>query len=522
MNKVLRAMLSAPEKAIQVAIRAGVTACLLALPAAAADTDPAECLGCHDYGDDSPVHRVLAGAHGLDAESTGGRGCLACHGDSAAHRAAPRRNAPDVSFGPRWSSTAGDQDAACLGCHEDNTARNWQHALHMHNNLTCVTCHDMHSEADRVQVASSQDQVCETCHKAQKSGIHGMERRKKRNPSCSTCHNPHDHEDAQATLLATGSGGCIACHDLARMAESRWASDKARRYHAAMDNPERTCVDCHEGIAHAPADSAPPMHPLPVASGRITLFYPGMTDTSWLLHDHPGAQPLRQGANCRQCHRGDEAQMGEILADGSVSPASREVDVAVAQAGDTLQVTISWEGPADDAQLSLMWGDRSVDAFARGGCFAACHSDMPGMRADRGQVSQKYLAISRLQQQQVGRPAIVADQDTLDALATAGKLAEIWRVDLADGELRVAPLLADTPWQASDLIHVNKRHDQGRWTVVLSRQLYDTGGSLVFLPSVRYSFGIALHGTGQSGARHWVSLPRTLSFGGDDTDFTAE
>jgi hypothetical protein len=45
---------------------------------------------------------------------------------------------------------------------------------------------------------------------------------------------------------------------------------------------------------------------------------------------------------------------------------------------------------------------------------------------------------------------------------------------------------------------------------------------LVFLPSVRYSFGIALHGTGQWGARHWVSLPRTLSFGGDDTDFTAE
>jgi predicted CXXCH cytochrome family protein len=509
-------------RAVKRVIPAGLLACLLALPAMGADTDPAECLDCHDYGDDSPVHRVLAGAHGLDAESTGGRGCLACHGDSAAHRAAPRRNAPDVSFGPRWSASAGDQDAACLGCHEDNTARNWEHALHMYNNLTCVTCHDMHSEEDRVQVAATQDQVCETCHKVQKSGIHGMERRKNRNPSCATCHNPHYHEDAQATLLATGSDGCRTCHDLARMAESRRVSDKAKRYHAAMDNTERTCVDCHEGIAHAPADSAPPMHPLPAASARVTLYYPGMTDTSWLLHDHPGAQPLRQGANCRQCHRGDEAGMGEILADGSVNPTSREVEVAVARAGEALTVTISWDGPADDAQLSLMWGDRSVDAFARGGCFAACHSDMPGMRADRGQVSQKYLAISRAQQQQVGRPAIVADRDTLDALAAAGKLAEIWRLDLAGGKFRIAPLLDGTPWQERDLIHVNKRYDQGRWTVAMTRQLHDTGTGFLVLPGRRYTFGIALHGIGQSGAKHWVSLPLTLSFGGDDTDFTAE
>ncbi len=58
--------------------------------------------------------------------------------------------------------------------------------------------------------------------------------------------------------------------------------------------------------------------------------------------------------------------MGEILADGSVTPSWRQVDVAVARADETLSMTISWEGPPDDAQLSLMWGDRSVDAFARG------------------------------------------------------------------------------------------------------------------------------------------------------------
>lgn len=502
-----------------------LAACLfaLALPASAEDgASPQACLECHDYGEDSPVHKVLQGAHGLDAESTAGRGCLACHGDSEAHVRAPRRNPPEVSFGPRWTGTSDDQDSACLACHEDNTARNWQHALHMHNNLTCVTCHDIHTAEDRVQVESTQAGVCETCHKVQKQGVHGMERRKKRNPPCSTCHNPHDHEDAQAKMLSNRSEGCLYCHDLGRMAQSERVSARAKSYHKVMTNPERTCVDCHDGIAHAPADSAPPMHPVPAASRSVTLFYPGMADSDWLLHQHPGSQPLRQGANCQQCHRGEEASMGESLQDGSVTPASRELSVSVAKPGDTLQVSVSWEGPADDATLSLMWGDHSLDGYARGGCFAACHSDMPGMSADRRQVSDKYLAVSRQQLQQVGRPAIVLDAASLDQLVAEGKLAEIWRLDLSSGELESARLLADTQWGDTKLIQVNMQYSQGRWTVVLTRKLDDTETGLSFRPGERFTFGVALHGAGLKGAKHWVSLPMTLSFGGNDTDFTAE
>ncbi len=36
------------------------------------------------------------------------------------------------------------------------------------------------------------------------------------------------------------------------------------------------------------------------------------------------------------------------------------------------------------------------------------------------------------------------------------------------------------------------------------------------------TFGIALNGANNPGGKHWGSLPMTLSFGGDDTDFTAE
>ena len=64
------------------------------------------------------------------------------------------RTAPDVSFGPRWTATAGAQDMQCLTCHEQDTASNWRHSLHMLNNITCVTCHDILTWEDEVLVAA--------------------------------------------------------------------------------------------------------------------------------------------------------------------------------------------------------------------------------------------------------------------------------------------------------------------------------------------------------------------------------
>ncbi|WP_165954310.1 NapC/NirT family cytochrome c [Seongchinamella unica] len=511
---------------MRMTIIAGLAAIVLTLGTSGATAQASSseaCLECHDYGEDSPVHLVLAGAHGTALEAGDDRqGCIECHGGSADHMRAPRRNSPDVSFGPRWSSTAGAQDQPCLGCHEQGTASNWRHALHMHNNLTCITCHDIHTAEDKVQVATSQAGVCETCHKVQKQGVHGMERRKKRNPPCTECHNPHNHEDAQAQMLRNGSAGCLYCHDLERMAASERVSAKAKSYHKVMTNPERTCLDCHEGIAHAAADSAPPMHPQPVSAAEVTLFYPGMTDSDWLLHLHPGSQPLRQGANCQQCHRGDEAGMGEILADGSITPAARNIALAFAVIDNALRVTVSWESGSDDRQLAIMWGDRSNDAFARGGCFAACHNDMAGMSRDSGRVGQKYLGISREQRQQIGQPAIVRSEDELARLRAEGHFAEIWRLDLDSGTVDTAILLAETPWESSKLIEINTSSDGNRRSVAFTRMLGNTDNGLNFNKSEKYTLGVALSGKDNPGAKHWVSLPLTLSFGGNDTDFTAE
>ncbi len=212
------------------------------------------CLDCHDYGEGAPAYQVMLGSHGIDGDATemaGRRGCLDCHGISTAHSENPGERGPDLSYGPRWSATGSAQDEPCLSCHQQDAARNWQHALHMNNSLTCVTCHDIHTEQDRVLVTAEQNQVCTTCHKAQKTGIHDLGDQGPENPPCSLCHNPHNHEAAQPHMAANQSAGCTFCHNTEQMASLAALNPKAGNYHRAFDNGKRGCLDCHHGISHA-------------------------------------------------------------------------------------------------------------------------------------------------------------------------------------------------------------------------------------------------------------------------------
>jgi len=513
---------------LSLCILAIVLACLdvsiFAWGAPEARQGTAQCLGCHDFGPAAPVHAVMAGSHGVssDDEATPDRrGCVDCHGDSDAHTQAPTQNSPDVSFGPRWSNTTDTQDSQCLACHEDDTARHWRDALHMFHNLACATCHEIHAQEDKVLFPARQAEVCTLCHKVQKQGIHGMQRTAARNPPCSLCHNPHDHESAGDKMLRNESAGCSHCHDLQRMADSTRVSDRAKRSHKAMTRPGRSCLDCHEGIAHAPADSAAPLHPVAARGRQVTLFYPGIADSEWLLEAHPGSQPLRQGARCQRCHRGEEAALGQSRA-GDFKPAARAIDVSFARDGDQLVLTLRWQGSSDDTSIGLMWGDGGNEAFRRGGCFAACHSDLPGMSRDRGQQVGKYLQVSRSQQRRVGQPAIVHNQEDLGALMVNGEFIELWQVRLDSSTVRRAILLENLLWQGESLIWINNNYSDGLWTLVLRRQMDNTSAGIRFTPDGEYTFGVALNGTGNPGSKHWISLPMTLSFGRDDTDFTAE
>lgn len=214
-----------------------------------------QCLGCHDSGPDSPPYYLMEGSHGGDVGGSGNvQGCPACHGSSQNHLSDPEQNSPDVSFGPRWGAGAATQDAACLACHEENTTVQWRNSLHMLNNVTCITCHDIHTDGDEVLFPARQAGVCTLCHETQKAGIHGTDDSVDPDPPCSDCHNPHDHESAESEMLKNDSMGCRACHNLERMAESNTVSDRSKRYHRVMSQPHHTCLECHQGIAHVPPD----------------------------------------------------------------------------------------------------------------------------------------------------------------------------------------------------------------------------------------------------------------------------
>ena len=480
-----------------------------------------QCLSCHDFGPESPAHKLMEGSHGGDAGGTANeRGCAACHGPSDNHAKAPTQVSPDVSFGPRWTASTADQDSACLACHEQNVAAHWKDSLHMLNNLSCVTCHDVHTGGDKVLFPAQQANVCTVCHKTQKKGIHGMEDLAGFNPACSSCHNPHDHESAENAMLENASMGCRGCHDLVRMADSDKVSDKARQYHQLMSRPERTCVECHRGVAHADPDAITAFEPTAVSSGQVMLFYPGATDSEWLLQGHPGSQPLRQGTDCRQCHRGEEADLGRARA-GDFEPAHRGIKVSFDADERSVRMVLQWRGDRDESDLSLRWGTRDSDQpFSRGGCIAACHSDLPGMSRDRGQKTGKYLWASRVQQQALGQPAIVKDASELEQMMADGQFVVLWNINLNSGEVRAATLLEDIHWRPDAPIRASSSYQGGVWTVKIRRDLkYQPEHLMKFQREDRFTFGIALHGADNPGAGHWVSLPMTLTYDGEDSVF---
>ena len=471
-----------------------------------------ECLTCHVNDEGGPIHAMLQTSHGGISHS-----CEACHGASADHMSRPTVAAPDISFGPRWTASPALQDGQCLDCHQTSVAKHWDKALHMANNVTCVSCHDLHVTEDPVLAQRGQMEVCTTCHKTQKTGIHGREQMVRMNPPCTQCHNPHADQRPRGMMLENDSAGCRRCHNMNSMARSESVSEKAKAYHKVMETGDKTCIGCHVGVAHGDPDASEPFLPLPESDRELTLFFPGTSDADWLLTEHAGSQPLRQGTNCRQCHRGEEAELGAAL--GGPEPASHPIRVRFTEEGDKLVTTLSWQGAANDSRVSMMWGFGDNNALRRGGCWAACHGDMPGMTLDKGNGVDKYLWDALSQRRMIGQPSITRPDEELAEEIAAGNFAELWTVDLQQGDLEVSTLLAGiSPLQDTGLAAA-ANHADGTWTVVIRRPVSPESPLLPFSSGRAYTFGIALHGGGRTGSAHWVSLPMTLSADDDDTDF---
>ena len=213
--------------------------------------------------------------------------------------------------------------------------------------------------------------------------------------------------------------------------------------------------------------------------------------------------------------------MGAVL--GTEAPTSRTISLGFDANYSSLAITLSWKGQADDTDVAVMWGDGGNEVFRRGGCFAACHSDMPGMSRDRGLNLNKYLSSSRAQQQMIGQPPLPKTAAELDSMIRAGEFIELWRIKLQEGgKIEAATLLSEPKWLGSGGMRASAAFKQGIWTVRIERPSEPESPLKPMNASRRYTFGIAMHPYNRPGAKHWVSLPMTFSMDGDDTDFRAD
>ena len=196
-------------------VQAALLTCCALLTAPLMAEDAPGCLDCHEQEADSPVHAVFNTVHG-QLQGGGAAACTACHGPSAAHDRRGRREAPDVSFGPKWISATADQNASCLDCHAKTGAKMlWLGSEHEQENLACADCHTSHATRDPALDQQLANDQCVSCHSRQRAQMKLPSRHPiaEGKTACTDCHNPHGSSTDAALHQVTLNENCYSSHE---------------------------------------------------------------------------------------------------------------------------------------------------------------------------------------------------------------------------------------------------------------------------------------------------------------------
>jgi len=189
-------------------------------PAAAADgkssndlvlRGDAVCTTCHDAGMTPHVLEIGKTTMGTTADPST-PSCISCHGESLKHRAGD--GMPDRTFGKNSQTPIEARNAACLSCHKGGERIHWTRSTHQNNEVACTSCHQVHTQHDKVRDRQTQTEVCFTCHKTQRAEM----RRASRHPIaegkvvCSDCHNPHGTSGPNLLRRDSVNDTCYTCH----------------------------------------------------------------------------------------------------------------------------------------------------------------------------------------------------------------------------------------------------------------------------------------------------------------------
>lgn len=185
-------------------------------------------------------------------------------------------------LGFEFSMHATSTQEFCISCHEqrDNSLVMLQATPHYQNatgvSASCSDCHVPHEFIPKMirKIQASRE-------------VWGHLRGVIDTPEKYAAHAPHMKAREIARLKANDSQECRNCHDVKTMQPSV----KAQQYHQAMATSGKTCIDCHAGIFHDPADM------------------PGATVTPpEVLADLKGGH-----SQCDACHTGDSGPENDNL-----------------------------------------------------------------------------------------------------------------------------------------------------------------------------------------------------------------
>jgi DmsE family decaheme c-type cytochrome len=245
-------------------------------PALADEGTPAEkalkrdavCTKCHDESESKAILAIYQTRHGVKADPRT-PSCQDCHGESEKHLkgdpAQKGRAEPDVVFGTgaRAPHAAPPQAQAevCLGCHRSGKRQHWSGSQHESEDMSCVSCHQIHAAQDPVLAKVTQPEVCFACHKEQRAQIHRISTHPidAGKMTCSDCHNPHGTTGPKLLIKNTVNETCFMCHDEKRgpyLWEHQPVSDDCTNCHTPHGSTNTPllkarlpwlCQECHSG-----------------------------------------------------------------------------------------------------------------------------------------------------------------------------------------------------------------------------------------------------------------------------------
>lgn len=256
------------------------------------------CLACHSG---SPaVVAIFRTKHAVptDPRSPFGHGqlqCESCHGPGGAHATMQQiegKLAQVIRFGNDSAASVETQNGACLGCHEADTGFATHGGAHEDNEVTCASCHQLHSTSDAVLRPSTQAGKCYECHAFRKSDSlkaysHPLREGKM---ACTGCHSPHGATTEMLLARQTINDTCYQCH-----AEKRgpflWE-------HAPV---AEDCTTCHDPHGSNQPGMLVQRAPLLCQSCHSQSGHPSVAQDAGGLATGAPSQYLL-GRSCLNCH----------------------------------------------------------------------------------------------------------------------------------------------------------------------------------------------------------------------------